>query len=83
MVVCKNYKYGYTKEENNEIFTYIFVELYTGTTPSTLPTNAVGIENFPQNYTADNVKFAAGSTLYCATSGDIFITDENGVWKAQ
>lgn len=83
MIVCKNYQDGYTSVENETTLYWVFAELYTGATPSTLPTNAVGIENFPQNYVLENVRFAAGSTLFCADSGVVYITNDEGIWKIQ
>ena len=83
MIICKNYQPGYTAVENNETVFYVFAELYTGGVPSTLPQNAVDIENFPQNLPLDKVRFAAGSTLFCADTGAVYVTNDGGVWKAQ
>lgn len=83
MIVCKNYQPGYTAVENDDTVFYVFVELYTGTVPSPLPENAVDIVNFPASYPADKVKFAAGSTLFCADTGAVYLTDDSGEWKEQ
>ena len=83
MIICKDYQGFYTVQESDETLYYVFCGLYTGNAPSTLPQNAVGIENFPQNFDLTKVRFAAGSTLFCASTGDIYVTDENGVWKLQ
>ena len=83
MIICKNYQPGYTAVENNETVFYVFAELYTGAVPSPLPQNAGDIENFPQNYPPQNVRFAAGSTLFCADTGAVYLTNDSGVWKAQ
>ena len=83
MIVCKNYKVGYTTVENDTVLYWVFVELYTGATPSTLPQNAVGIENFPQNFPLENTRFAAGSTLFCADAGTVYVTNDSGIWKLQ
>ena len=83
MIICKDYKNGYTNIENGKKVYYVFAELYTGAVPDTMPTNAVGIENFPQNFPLEDVKFAAGSTLYCANTTDVYLTDDNCEWKVQ
>lgn len=43
MIICKDYKNGYTNIENGKKVYYVFAELYTGAVPDTMPTNAVGI----------------------------------------
>ena len=83
MIVCKDYQGYYTKQENDETKYVVFVGLYTSTAPSTLPQNAVGIENFPQNFDATKVEFGAGSTLFCASTGAIYIADDTGTWQLQ
>lgn len=83
MVVCKNYQDGYTTDDNGTTLYWVFVELYTGAVPATLPQNAVDIENFPQNYPLEDVRFAAGSTLFCADEGTVYLTNDSGVWKVQ
>lgn len=83
MVICKDYQGYYTVEDNDDTLYYVFCALYTGGVPSPLPQDAVGIENFPQNFDLSKVRFAAGSTLFCATSGDIYVADDEGEWQLQ
>ena len=83
MIICKNYQDGYTSVESDVTLYWVFAELYTGAVPATLPQNAVGIENFPQNLPLENVRFAAGSTLFCADTGAVYLTNDSGEWKLQ
>lgn len=84
MIVCKDFQNNfYTKTENDETVYVVFCGLYTGSVPSPLPTNAVGIENFPQNFDPTKVQFGAGSTLFCADTGAIYIADDEGEWQLQ
>jgi len=83
MIVCKNFYSSYSRGVNESLRHYVFVDLYTGPVPSPMPENAVGIENFPQNFDLTKVVFAPGCTLYCAESADVYVTDDNYQWKLQ
>ena len=81
MIVCKNYQEAYETVENNDTLYWVFAELYTGAVPSTLPQDGTNIMNFPQNRPLDKIRFAAGSTLLCADTSDLYVTNDSGVWK--
>ncbi len=82
-MVCKNYKFLYTKNENDIIKYYIYAEIFADTTPSQLPTNAIGIEAFPYNYPLENVVFAGGSLMYIVDSGEFYMATSDGTWVKQ
>ena len=80
---CREYKFDIKKEENNTIKYLVWVELYCDDAPDTLPTSAVGIENFPKNFDPTKVQFSPGSILYCVNSGDIYMADSTGTFIQQ
>ena len=82
-MVCTNYKFGYNKVSNDTTKSIVFVELYATNTPNPLPTNAVGIEGFPDNFDRENVQFEAGSTLYVVSTKKAYIADETGTFVIQ
>ena len=83
MIVCTNYRFGYNKVVNDVNKSVIMVELYTGSTPSPLPTDAVGIEGFPDSFDRANVMFEAGSTLYVVDSAKVYVADDTGTFVLQ
>ena len=83
MIVCKDYSTFYTTVESDTTIYHVFCSLYSADVPSPLPTNAVGIENFPQNFPLTDVRFGAGSTLYCVNTGAIYVADDTGEFVEQ
>jgi hypothetical protein len=81
MIVCKDYKFQYKDTTSDK--DVVYVELYTNSTPSPLPTNAEDLIGFPKNFVPTNVQFGAGSYLYIVSSGDVYIADENGTFILQ
>jgi hypothetical protein len=82
-MVCINYKFGYNKEVQQVQKSIVYVELYCTDTPNPLPTNAVGVEGFPDNFDRANVVFEAGSTLYVVNTKKVYIADETGTFVVQ
>ena len=80
---CKEYKYDLTKEIDGEKKYFVWVELYCDDAPSPLPTDAVDIENFPQNFDPTKVQFSPGSVLYAVNTGDVYLADSNGEFIQQ
>lgn len=80
---CKEYKYDLTKEIDGETKFFVWVELYCDDTPDPLPTNAVDIDNFPQNFDPTKVQFSPGSVLYAVNTGDVYLADSNGEFVQQ
>ena len=83
MIVCKDYSTFYTTVESDTVLYHVFCSLYTGDTPDTLPTDAVDIVNFPQNFPPSDVRFGAGSTLYCVNDKKIYMANDEGEFIAQ
>ena len=82
-MTCKDYKYKRKYLDNGTMKYVIFAELYSTDDPSTLPTNAVGIKGFPENYPAADVEFEAGSYIYSVATGKVWIANEANTFIAQ
>lgn len=80
---CKEYEFNLWRDVNGEQRPVVWVELYADTVPSPLPTNAVGIDNFPKNYEPSKVIFAPGSALIVVNTGAVYLANNQGVFKAQ
>lgn len=83
MIVCKHYLEGYTVVEDDKTYYWMFADLFTGDAPEELPTNAVGILNFPQHHNLEDVRFAAGSTLYAVNSKTKYMANDLGEFTQQ
>lgn len=79
---CKEYKFIAFKDIDGEKCPQVWVELYCDNDPNTLPTNGVGIDNFPKSYDPDKAIFAPGSVLIVINSGDIYMANLDGEFVA-
>ena len=80
---CKDYRFCLTKEVNDDVIYLVWAEIYCDDAPSPLPTDATGIENFPQNFDPTKVQFAPGSVLYAVTTGDVYMANSQGEFIKQ
>ena len=82
-MVCKNYKFLYSKEEDGVTKNYIYAEIFADTTPSQFPTNADNIDAFPKNFPSNSIVFAGGSLMYIVDSGEFYMATSDGTWVKQ
>lgn len=79
-MTCKDYKF-YGKHTVGDTTKYVvWAELYSSTDPAELPTNAVGIEGFPQCYPLADVEFEVGSYIYVVSNQKIYVANESHIF---
>lgn len=82
-MVCTNYQYKRKIVDNDQTYYVVYAELYSTDTPSSLTIDATGIDNFPQIWPKDKVKFQVGSYIYVVSTGSLYMSNEDFTFVLQ
>ena len=80
---CKSYSFVRNEERNGVLKSVVWCEIYADTTPSPLPADASGLDNFPKSFNPQSVVFAPSSVLYVIDGGALYLADSTGAWIQQ